>query len=83
MKNVFPDQKNLSGCTFPVGPHYTAMVLDMGDTYDCYVRRNVDGAVTAFLYMFGLPKDTTSYEEAIVLADANVPDYIDLFDQEE
>ena len=83
MKKSFPDQKKLSGCTVPVGPHYTAMVLDMDGTYDCYVRRNVDGVTTPFLFMFGCPKDSTTYEETIALAIANVPDYLDLFDQEE
>ena len=81
MKSVFPSKKKLVGCTVPVGNNYTVMVQDVGDEYDCYIRQNIDGRSTPFLFMFGCLKSNTSYREAIQLAIANVPEYLDLFEE--
>lgn len=51
-------------------------------TWDVYARKNENGTHTAYMEMFGLCKDTTTLEEAYKLALANLPDFMDVFEDE-
>lgn len=73
----------ISGNIIPVDETYTVMVIQIGDTYECYGARHDELGSTPFMFMFGEPCDQTSFAEAVDLAVANVPLYDNVFTGEE
>lgn len=55
-------------------------------TLDIYARKREDEAATPYMFMFGIPKKTGSedeIQEAYRLAVANLPDYMEMFEDGE
>lgn len=58
---------------------YTIMLIEIeSDTYDAYI----DNGKEPMKYMFGVPVDQQSAEEAMEMAIANAPDYVYMFEEE-
>lgn len=73
----------ISGNIIPVDKTYTVMVIQFGDSYDCYGMKHTPIGSTPFMYMFGEPCDQSTFKMAVDLAVANVPLYDKVFDGEE
>jgi hypothetical protein len=58
---------------------YTITLIEIESaTYDAYI----DDGKHPMKYMFGLPVNQQSAEEAMEIATANAPDYVWMFDEE-
>lgn len=69
---------------------YDIMIIEDGSTtrpaLDIYARKREGEAATPYLFMFGIPKETGSedeIQEAYKLAVANLPDYMEMFEDGE
>lgn len=68
------------------GKEYTITIIEHGTDFEAYISAEH----YPMLYMFGLPMDQTQAKESMVLtlsdameiAIANAPDYLDMFDEE-
>ena len=58
---------------------FTITLIEIeSETYDAYI----DDGKQPMKYMFGLPVNQQSAEEAMEIAIANAPDYVYMFDEE-
>lgn len=70
--------KELRCTEHTVDNDHSVLIVEREGLYECFV-----GAKQyAFEYMFGLPVDQQSFEDACKIAIANAPDYYDLFEDE-
>lgn len=68
------------------GQEYTITIIEHGTEFDAYISADH----YPMMYMFGLPMDQTQAKDPMVLtlsdamqiAIANAPDYLDIFDEE-
>ena len=79
--------KTLSCSEHVADQNHNVMILTRNGFYDCYVmEHNTSGHEhdeTPYLFMFGLPVNENSLQDAVDIAIANVQNYSWLFDSEE
>lgn len=64
-------------------PTHNVMIVARNGQYDCYLMEHEDGHETPYFFMFGLPTNENTFDEAVSIALANVPDYYFLCEDEE
>lgn len=57
---------------------YTVIMTERNGTYELFLEK----PHYAMQFMFGLPTEQQSKEEAFDLGIANAPDYVDMFDED-
>lgn len=57
---------------------YTVIMTERNETYELFIEK----PHYAMQFMFGLPAEQQSKEEAFDLGIANAPDYVDMFDED-